>query len=76
MFLLLTNIGAVCRFARRAAIKGDSRPAIGRQAADEARRTAVKVAKLPQLLRKPFGDHTALGGTMKHLTFGMTLSSS
>jgi hypothetical protein len=30
----------------------------------------------PELLRKASGDQMALGGTMKHLTFGITLSSS
>jgi hypothetical protein len=43
---------------------------------DEALQNRGEHAKPRELLWKPFSDHTALGGTMKHLTFGITLSLS
>jgi hypothetical protein len=41
----------------------------------KARRIAANIAKLPELLQKPFSDYAELGGTMRHLRVGMCISS-
>jgi hypothetical protein len=43
---------------------------------DEARRIRGQRGEVAGAVVKALSDHTALGGTMKHLTFGITLSSS